>query len=168
MDRKLNRLVVSLSLAVLVVVCVAVPAAASLRPRVGPNQHFVGLVNNSTGTPNPAVIQMACFGPIVPGETGHPFAGQTLVVQRVSPATARAGFTGANATQISVFFNAPPPSPTSGSGAVTFTRYGVTLAIPTSVTLPCAGSGDVFFVPLPPSPPTSISFTVPVNFLGQP
>jgi hypothetical protein len=84
---------------------------------------------------------------------------------------AGSGFTGANATSIVVFFGAPPPTAvatTPGTGNVAFTRYGVTKAIPTSLLLPCAGTGNVYFVPLPMSPPTSRAATVRVSYVGQP
>jgi hypothetical protein len=75
---------------------------------------------------------------------------------------ANAGYTGNSATSIGVFFGAPPPA--AGPGQVSFTRYGVPKAIPTSLELPCGGSGQVTFVPFPQSPPTSRAATVPVVF----
>ena len=50
---------------------------------------------------------------------------------------------------------------------LTFSYYGVQEAIPTSFLLPCYGSGAVVFSPEPTSP-TAKSFTVTVNFVGQP
>ena len=131
---------------------------------VKPHQHFIGLVNGSTGRPTPAVIQMACFGPITPGQTGHPFAGQTVAVHRVPPSP-RSGLTGPHATSIGVFFGTLPPSGGSSS-PIDFTTYG-TLPIPTSETLPCAGSSTVNFVPIPVEP-GSRYFAVPAYYVGQP
>ncbi|MCU1430516.1 MAG: hypothetical protein JWL83_4516 [Actinomycetia bacterium] len=136
--------------------------------RIGPHQAFVGLVNGSTGSPSPATINMQCFGPVTPGEMGHPVPGQTLEVAQPTATAAAFGNTGDNATQISVFFGAPPPGAATKSGAVTFIRYGVVKKIPKRLLLPCSGSGNVTFVPLPMSPPTSKSFSVPVQFAGQP
>ena len=91
----------------------SVPAGAAVPPqgKIGPNQVFAGSVNGQTGFATPVVVRMACFGPIRPGQTGHPLAGQTLEVFRPEVIAARTGFTGPNGTSISVFFNAPPPSP---------------------------------------------------------
>jgi hypothetical protein len=135
---------------------------------IKPHQHFTATVNGSSGQPNPVTIGMACFGPIQPGQTGHPFAGQTVGVSRAPASNPNAGYTGDRGTSIGAFFGAPPPStptPTSSS-YVRFTRYG-TKPIPTSLELPCAGSGQVTFVPLPLIP-GSRDVVVPVRFVGQP
>jgi hypothetical protein len=153
---------VAAGIAALTLACPEITASAAAPIR--PHQHFVGLINGSTGTPQPATIRMACFGPIQPGQTGHPFGGQTVAVQRVA-ATANSGFTGDRTTSIGAFFGPPPPSGTSAS-YVDFTTYGQK-ALPTSLTLPCSGSGKVSFVPLPVDP-TSRDFVVPVRFVGQP
>jgi hypothetical protein len=134
--------------------------------KVGKNQYFTASVNGQSGINSPAVITVACLGPLTPGETGHPLAGQTLEVTR-SPAVSVTdlGFTAAHGKQISVFFGAPPPVSGAGtSGVVTFTKYGVSQAIPTSLTVPCSGSGTISFVPLPITPPTSRDATVPVVY----
>lgn len=141
-------------------------AAQAAGAAVGPHQSFIGLVNGTTGHRQPAVIRMACFGAIRPGQTGHPFAGQTVAVQRV-PASARAGVTGPSTTSVGAFFGALPPAGAgSGAGFVDFTRYQ-TKPLPTSLTLPCAGSGTVTFLALPLLP-GSRSFAVPVFYAGQP
>jgi hypothetical protein len=142
----------------------------SSRGRIRPNQAFGALVNGHDGVTAPAVIQMACFGPTFPGETGHPMAGQTVEVVRPVHRTTPSGFTGPDATTIVAFFGVLPPTPIvtpPSTGIVTFSRYGVAQAIPTSLVLPCAGTGNVNFVPLPLIP-TSRSAIVPVSFLGQP
>jgi hypothetical protein len=133
---------------------------------IGPDQVFGALINGSTGANGPVVIQMACFGPIRPGQTGHPMAGQTLAVFRPEVIRGQFGNTGADGTSIVAFFGPPPPTPAS-TNAVRF-RYYRTKAMPTTLVLPCAGSSDVFFVPLPMSPGTSKSVTIPVTYVGQP
>ena len=145
--------------------------------RVGHNQRFVASVNGATGVAVPATIRMGCFGPLVPGQSGHPLAGQFVEVYRPQVIVAGLGFTGPTATTIQAFFGAPPPSPMSpaeagagaGAGAVAFSRYGIRKAIPTSLTLPCAGTGNVYFVPLPRTPlgPASDA-VVHVAYVGQP
>jgi hypothetical protein len=147
----------------------ALPAGAAVN--VGPNQFFTGVINGHDGnTTIPIVIRMACFGAIRPGETGHPMAGQTLAVHQLFPPTTTAGslgFTG-NDSQIGVFFNTVPPVARSSSASTpNFRRYDVTKPLSTSLTLPCGGSGTVYFVPIPVIPPSRAA-TVPVEFVGQP
>ena len=144
--------------------CTVVAVAGSTA--IGPNQYFTGTINGSTGTPNPVAIRMACFGPVRPGETGHPMSGQTVAVHRVAKTVAGAGYTGTRGTSVGVFFGAPPPSGSGGSSFVSFTSYGQKL-IPASLYLPCSGSGRVSFVSLPLDP-SARDFTVPVRFAGQP
>lgn len=141
------------------------PHASAAGAPIKPHQYFVGLVNGSAGRPNAAVIRMACFGALTPGETGHPMSGQTIAAQRVPPSS-HAGLTGPSTASIGAFFGAPPPSASSSASYVDFTRYGQQ-ALPTSLTLPCSGGGDVNFVPLP-TVAGGRSFTVPVTFVGQP
>jgi hypothetical protein len=166
--RRLTRLICLLATAaVLIVGSAAVPAVA--QPPFGgpilPNQVFGGLVNGSTGNPTPATIRMGCFGPVRPGQTGHPLAGQTVGVFMPEAIMGTFGFTGSAADSIEAFFGPPPPAP--ASSGVVFHSYGVTMAIPTSLVLPCYGDGQVTFVPMPQSP-TSRAAVVPVRFVGQP
>jgi hypothetical protein len=102
------------------------------------------------------VIDVACSGPVSAGEKGHPRPGQTLAVRDLgkvpSPVvTGNVGFMGPAGHEIGIFFGPLPPvgSASAASGPVIFTRYGVPKAIPTSVVLPCSGSGSVPFVPIP-------------------
>lgn len=159
-----------LGLTILAGSMVVLPAGAAVR--VGPNQFFTGVINGHDGnTTTPIAIRMACFGPVIPGETGHPMAGQTLAVHQLFPPTATAsslGFTG-NDLEIGVFFNAPPPGTSSGSVITTpvFKRYDASKSLPTSLTLPSAGTGTVYFTPIPVIPPSRTA-SVPVAFVGQP
>jgi len=158
-------LVVASSLALASGAGAAVPPQGKIRP----NQYFSASVNGQLGIGSPATIQMACFGPIRPGQTGHPMAGQTVEVFRPEVIDAHNGFTGPNGHSISVFFNAPPPSPATAAGAVTFTRYAVSKKIPTSLVLPCAGTGNVYFIPFPKTPiGPAMDAVVPVAYVGQP
>ena len=137
--------------------------------RVGPSQYFTGVINGHDGnTVNPITIRMACAGP---GETGHPVAGQTLAVHELFPPATSGGslgFTG-NDAEIGAFIDALPPSTPGGSVTTTpvFRRYDVTKPLPTSLTLPCSGTGTAYFVPIPVVPP-SRDAGVPVRFVGQP
>jgi hypothetical protein len=147
----------------------ALPAGAAGKGRVGPKQYFTGVINGTDGnTTTPIVIRMNCTSPASSGETGHPMAGQTLAVHQAFPPTpvsSGLGYTG-NDSQIG-FFLVPPPSATTpqpASHAVVFKRYDKTQALPTSLTLPCSGGGNFFFVPTPVVPPSQ-SQTVPVDFV---
>jgi hypothetical protein len=124
---------------------------------VAPHQQFAGLVN---GKGQNVSVAMQCFGPIKTGEKGHPSAGQTLEVV-IAEVLATAGDTGNRGTAIDAHFAQAP------STKVRFTRYGVALPIPTSLLLPCAGAGTVVFASAP-SRSGARSFTVTVNFVGQP
>lgn len=167
--RTARNIGILLGLAVVATAVMAIPAGAS--QRVGPNQYFTGVINGHDGnTTIPIVIRMACFGAIKPGETGHPMAGQTLAVHQLFPPTSSGGslgFTGKD-SQIDLFFNVPPPA---AGGTLTttpiFKYYDVTKRLPTSLTLPCAGAGTAYFVPVPVIPPSRAA-TVPVEFVGQP
>ena len=156
---------------VLASVAAALPADAATR--VGPNQYFTGVINGTDGnTVTPITIRMACFGPVHPGQTGHPMGGQTLAVHQLFPPSSTAGSLGSTGSdsEIGAFFNAPPPvAPGAGvtMGAPIFTRYDRPRALPTSLTLPCYGTGVVWFTPIPVVPP-SRSATVPVQFVGLP
>ncbi|HEY5357563.1 MAG TPA: hypothetical protein VIJ82_07710 [Streptosporangiaceae bacterium] len=48
-----------------------------------------------------------------------------------------------------------------------FTRYDQPQPLPTSLTLPCAGTGTVWFTPIPVVPPSQ-SATAPVRYVGRP
>jgi hypothetical protein len=162
----MNRKPLLLLLGACLALAWAIPATAgaATHPKVGAHQYFEGLVNGSLGTTGrPALIKVVCPGP--DGRTGHPLGKQTLEVELSKAVLAGSGYTGNDATSISAFFGAPPPT-AAGPGAVSFTRYGVAKAIPTSLELPCSGSGHVTFVPFPESPPTSRSASVAVEFVN--
>jgi hypothetical protein len=167
--RNLWRSSAILGLTVVAFAAAGLPAQAGT---VGPKQYFTGVINGKDGnTVIPIPIRMACFGPIRPGQTGHPMAGQTLAVHQLFPPAAAGslGQTG-NDSQIGVFFGAPPPDTArtgAAAGSVLFTRYDKPKPLPTSLTLPCGGTGTVWFTPIPVVPPSQ-SAAVPVKFVGQP
>jgi len=114
-------------------------AAAFAPDPIGPNQHFIGLVNGSNFQ---ATVFTACAGPIWPGRTG-PVVSGTLAVARVAN---RHGYTGP-ASQVYAWFgqdaSGPPPQ------MIKFTDYGVAQPVPESVRVPCDGKGRVQFSPCP-------------------
>jgi hypothetical protein len=169
-----RRILVGLCVVVALTASVVVSAGAAIPPqgKVGPRQYFEGLVNGQAGIGTPVAIKMACFGAVRPGERGHPMAGQTVEVMRpLVIVVGHFGYTGKNATSIVAFFGPPPPTPSPvppSASTVTFTRYGIKKPIPTSLLLPCYGTGTVYFIPMPQSPPSSRDATVRVSYVGQP
>ncbi len=167
-----RKTAVVLAASVSLLMVTALPAAA-VAHKVGADQYFTGVINGTDGnTANPIPLQMACFGPLTPGETGHPLGGQTLAVHQLFPpaGSSSLGETG-NDTSIDVFFGAVPPGSaeavTSRSTTVSFTRYDKTKRLPTSLTLPCSGTETVWFVPIPVSPPSQAQ-AVTVQLDSQP
>lgn len=162
---RLSR-VVSVALASAAVLAVtAVPASAAVvdPAPIGPKQFFTGLVNDQASQ---AIIEMGCFGPSFPGQMGHPLSGQTVkVLPATGSATGDVGFTGDAGTSIAVDFPTPLANPVGTP--VVLTDYAVPAKIPTTLTLPCGGTGMVAFRPVPTSPTAQTAF-VTVEFVGQP
>jgi hypothetical protein len=154
-----------LGLAAVAVIAVGLQAGPAQAGSVGPKQYFTGVINGKDGnTTKPITIKMACTGG---AQTGHPRAGQTLAVHQLfPPASGSLGYTG-NDSKIGVFFAAPPGAARAGATGRTFTRYDSPRSLPTSLTLPCAGTGKVWFSPIPVVPP-SRSAVVPVRFVSKP
>jgi hypothetical protein len=144
---------------------VGVPASTAGGVPIGANQAFVGSVN---GRFRNAAINMACFGPISPGQTGHPMADQTLEIYSPPPPIVfgppvKVGNTGASATSITAVVTA---------GGTVYARlrlwdYFAPKAIPTTSWLPCAGLGVVRLVPRPWSKGAKVA-AISVSFVGQP
>jgi hypothetical protein len=148
--------------ALTVVVAAAAPASATA---VGPNQQFTADVNGHTISPAP--INMACFGPVYPGETGHPMAGNYVELLPPSTTAANVGDTGSlgSAVNVSIIYDEGDLVVVVPLG--TITAYNTPLAISTSDVFPCDGSGTAAFDPTPTSA-TARSVDLTVNFLGQP
>jgi len=127
--------------------------AQGCEPAIGSNQQFGGLVNGASAN---ATVRMACFGPIRPGQTGHPMANQPLAVIQ-GP---YGGYTGSLGNSVVARFREDP------SVGVQFTQYGVAQPIPASLELPCAGQGLVIFSP-EPSSSTARPATVTVNYVEE-
>lgn len=169
--RSLGRTLGAFGIAALTWAALSTPASAT--SGVGPKQFFTGVINGKDGnTTIPITIKMACFGPVRPGQAGHPMSGQTVAVHQLFPPSSTGGSlgeTGRDST-IGVFFGAPPPAafivPAAGESLV-FARYDKPKPLPTSLTLPCSGTGTVWFSPIPVVPP-SRSASAPVNFVSQP
>ena len=154
-----------LGVAAVAVIAVGLQAGAAQAGSVGPKQYFTGVINGKDGnTTTPITIKMACTGS---SQTGHPRAGQTLAVHQLfPPASSSLGYTGKD-SEIGAFFAAPPGAAQARATSRIFTRYDSPRSLPTSLTLPCAGMGKVWFSPVPVVPP-SRSAVVPVRFVSRP
>jgi hypothetical protein len=113
--------------------------AASAQQEIGPDQHFIGLVNGSHDHP---VVYTVCPGPARSARRGPVAGGQTLSVAEVA---AGRGYTGP-LTQVYAWL-APVGRKTPTT--LTFTTYGVPQTIPPSVRVPCDGKGRAVFSPCP-------------------
>jgi hypothetical protein len=137
----------------LIVVAAAVvlgAGATSAQTAIGSKQHFLGAVNGQTGH---ATVTTVCPGPERPSELG-PLAGgqQFLVVE--TPTTG--GYTGLFKTIYAWFV------PLSGGAApvqVKIAAYGVPVKIPTTVRVPCSGTGKVEFSSCPYLAPCAAGWT---------
>lgn len=121
----------------------AAPAAADPLP-IGPQQYFSGLVNDVSDN---AVIKVVCPGPVGGDRTGHPVSGQSVAVAPSRDSgDAIAGYTGDAADHIVVDFGV-----VSTTKPTTLAAYSTKADIPTDLSLPCSGTGEVTFVPAPTS-----------------
>jgi hypothetical protein len=115
--------------------------AAGAQTRIGPRQHFIGLVNGSNNLP---VVYTVCPGPVWPNRTGPVAGGQTL---EVAESAGGRGFTGVF-SQIFAWV-VPSPKTTTRPPEQTFTTYGKAEPFPQGVRVPCGGTGQVEFSSCP-------------------
>jgi hypothetical protein len=113
---------------------------AAAREPIGPDQHFIGLVNGGNDDP---IVYTACPGPSSPDRRGHVVGGQTMSVAKQADG---AGYTGPFSAVYAWF--APTKSGTTPR-QLKFTTYGRVRDIPTSVRVPCDGKGTVVFSSCP-------------------
>ncbi len=134
-------------------------ADGSLPVPIGPNQYYVGLIN---GVSSGAVVKTDCASPTTPSQTGHPLGSQTAMVTLYDSVTTTWGFTGSIAHSVRVTIGG---SASAGTPAVigTTTNYYVTLPFPSTLTVPCSGTGTATFTALP-TDTNAKDATVPVTF----
>jgi len=131
MARITRRTFAGVATAVAVFALAGSPAGA--QQPIGPHQHFAGRVN---GARTSAVVYTVCAGPAEAGRTGPVAGGQTLSVVR---ATRGHGYTGLF-SQIYAWF-VPQSGATTAPTQLKFTSYNAPKAIPTSLEVPCDGTG---------------------------
>lgn len=159
----LSRYGILAPVAALALIAAAAPSAGAGPVQdpipIGPGVYFTAQVNAHGG---PAVITVVCPGPITATSTGHPLAGQKVEVLSGAPTSAIDGYTGTAAHSIDAIVSGP-----SGSTVnlpIVLTSFFAPVAIPTTLVLPCSGTGVVSFVPIPASP-TARGFAVKVTFV---
>ena len=132
-------------------------AATPVPYPIGHDQPFIGLVNGKSAD---AVVTVVCPFPLTAGELGTPTSGQYVEVEpEVVGGSSVFGYTGSAADSIDALF-----SPTSTANQpVVIHDYFVKVPIPTTLRLPCAGSGEVVFAPAPTSP-TARPYIVNVTY----
>jgi hypothetical protein len=135
--------------------CAGGTAAAAEKP-IGPQQHFVGLVNgHKTGV----VVDTVCPGP-ANKRTGRVASGQTMAVAQAAHGH---GDTGLFSHVYSWFQPARGKKPVT----LTFRKYGKPQGIPSSVRVPCNGKGKAVFSSCPYLAPCAAGFipdTLSVTF----
>ena len=136
--RNVRATVTAVAVAVLAATCAAqLPASGA---SIKAHQHFVGRVN---GQPSVATVHTVCAGPATAGRVGSIASGQTVSVRHVSTGK---GYTGYFSTIYAWFVQ---NASENGHKAATITAYRTKVAIPTSVRVPCEGTGRMEFSSCP-------------------
>lgn len=141
----------------------AVPASAQAGP-VGPRQYFYGQeFGVASSSASQDVIEVACAGPAT---TGHPLPGQDVAVHQIFPPApvTTAGYTGNFGTEITADLIWSRGTVTVVTRIATFTSYDVMMPIPTSITVPCGGTGVISFTPSPDPDNSGTASDVTVTF----
>jgi hypothetical protein len=138
--RTLTRIFVAIAMPVTALAVTGVPAGA--QPPIGPNQHFSGLVD---GTRTSAIVYTVCGGPAWAGRVGPVAGGQTLAVTKARTGHGQTG----PFTQIYAWFVPQSGGPTTAPTQLKFTSYRAPQPIPSSVQVPCDGTGMVEFSSCP-------------------
>jgi hypothetical protein len=161
--RTASRIAIASASALIAGGAMTLPAAAQTGP-VGPRQYFYGQVLGSTSSTTQDVIEVECAGAAA---TGHPFPGQFVEVQQVfPPLTTTLGYTGNFGTKINADLIWSQGSITVVTLVATFISYGVTMPIPTSITVPCGGPGVMSFAPSPDPDNSGTASNVDVTFVS--
>jgi len=147
MFRRLGSRFVIASVPALIAVGTFALASPAQAVAVGPGQYFTGEVFGPSTSSNQSVIDVACAGVAT---VGHPLAGQTVEVNLLlPPVNTTAGYTGSEAVEIDTSLIYAEGTLSADVPIATFTQYFVKSPIPTSITVPCSGSGVMRFSPYP-------------------
>lgn len=161
-SRTASRVAIASAVVLVAGGALATPAMAD-GGQVGPRQYFHGEVFGLTSSTAQNVIQVACAGPET---TGHPVAGQYVAAHQFFPPVATTyGYTGNFGTEIDVnliYSVAAITVVTPTFAKLTF--YDTKAEIPTSLTVPCNGTGVAVFTPSPDPDGAGIASDVNVTF----
>jgi hypothetical protein len=166
LSRTASRIALASVSALIVGGALAIPASAQASP-VGPKQYFYGQVfGPASSSSTQAVIGVACTAA---GTTGHPLPGQSVEVEQIYPPISSAvtlGYTGNFGTEIDANLIWSRGTISVLIPIATLTGYDVKLPIPTSVTVPCSGSGVMSFAPSPDPDNSGAASDVSVTFVS--
>jgi len=161
--RTASRIAIASASALIAGGALAIPATAQASP-VGPKQYFNGQVFGISSSTVQNVIEVVCAGP---ANTGHPAPGQFVEVQQVFPPLGTTlGYTGNFGAEINADLIFSRGTVTVVEHVATFISYGVSLPIPTSLTVPCSGGGVMSFTPSPNPDNSGTPSNVNVTFQG--
>jgi hypothetical protein len=160
--RTASRIAIASAVMLVVGAALAVPARADDGP-IGPKQYFYGEVFGLSSSTALNGIEVACAGPAT---TGHPVAGQYVAAHQIyPPATTTAGYTGNDGTEINVNLVYSRGTITVVTPVfATLRYYDQKVEIPTSLTVPCSGTGVLDFMPSPDPDNSGTASDVSVTF----
>jgi hypothetical protein len=162
--RTASRIAIASAVMLVTGAAVATPAMAD-GAQVAPKQYFYGEFFGLTSTTTSDVIDVSCP---TPAATGHPVAGQYVAAHQIfPPAGTTYGYTGNYGTEIDVnlIYSVGTITVMTPTFA-TLTYYDTKAEIPTSLTLPCSGSGVLAFTPSPDPDGSGRTSDVDVTFEG--
>jgi hypothetical protein len=160
-SRTASRVAIASASALIAGGALAIPASAQA-VTVGPHQYFLGKVLGLTSATAPNVIAVVCAGPVA---TGHPAPGQSVEVQLfLPPVNTTLGYTGNSAKEIDADLIWSRGPVTVVTFVAALTSYFVQVPIPTSITVPCSGSGVMSFMPSPDPDNSGKASNVDVTF----
>jgi hypothetical protein len=162
-SRTVFRIALTSASALVLSVALAAPALADDAP-VAPGQYFYGEFFGLTGAAA-NVITVNCAGP---ADVGHPANGQYVAAHELFPPVAvTAGYTGSSGSEVDVNLTWAR----GGVGVVTppfaeILFYDTKVEIPTTITVPCSGTGVMGFSPTPNADGTGRSSDLSVTFVS--
>jgi hypothetical protein len=161
-SRTVSRIALASVSALAISGALAAPALAQGNP-IGPKQWFYGeFFGPSTNAAQDDIV-VACAGA---ANTGHPVAGQYVAAHQIfPPVTTTAGYTGNYGTEIDVYATWPSNiGPVITIGELLY--YDTKVEIPTSISVPCSGSGELIFAPTPDPDGSGRSSVLDINFVS--
>jgi hypothetical protein len=160
--RTASRIAVASAVALVAGAALALPARADDGP-IGPKQYFYGEVFGLSSSTALNSIEVACASTAT---TGHPVTGQYVAAHQIyPPATTTAGYTGNDGVEINVNLIYSQGTITVVTPVfATLRYYDQKVEIPTSLTVPCNGTGVLDFTPSPDPDNSGTASGVGVTF----